>query len=420
MSSPVESPEQPNASPRFHVRSARELFDALESSDGVIRLAALQAVQSAPDTALSFGLCEKRDLVDVLLSQAERLRGSFEWMNWIGALAAFNDPRVFRLFSSLITTESHNQLLFALANYLRNQSLDSIRTELCAALMQNECVARARAVAPLLVTHSRMSPGEALRIGLLEPVDGTPLPLFSATPDEWLSELSGPFQAEAQIELKVQGAATLAALVKQWDRLPQSARKWLLEWATEVDADLVLAPIREVLGGNSDGLILAALDAAARSKALPADLENLLIPFLEHRDELVRRAAVIACRSAFDWRLFFEKEQSALVKQACIAKLIQQEGMHAAPFVLQQLANPDWRIRSSAAEALLSLGQPGIRAALTLLPQASEPVRIAIGRMVIHSADEDLLDEFMQACPPPVTTHAANPDSQLRPESGSI
>jgi hypothetical protein len=420
LSSGAANPEQANASPQFHVRSAQELFEALESLDGVIRLAALQAVQSAPETALSFGLYEKRDLIDVLLSQALRLRGAFEWMNWIGALAAFSDPRVFRLFSSLIATESHSQLLFALANYLQNHPLDSIRTELCAALMQHECVARARAVAPLLVSHSCMSSGEALRIGLLEPVDGTLLPVFSAATDEWLNELSGPFQSEAQIELKSQGALTLAALAKHWDRLPQSARKWLLEWATEIDAALVLAPIQEVLARNSDGLTLAALEAAAKLKDLPADLENLLIPFLQHRDEPVRRAAVLARRSAFDWRLLFEKEHSVLVRQACIAKLVQQEGMDAVPFALQQLANPDWRIRSSAAEALLSLGQPGIRAALTLLPEAGEPVRIAIGRMVIHSADEDLLDEFMQACPPPATTPTPIPDSQQHPQAGLI
>jgi HEAT repeat protein len=63
---------------------------------------------------------------------------------------------------------------------------------------------------------------------------------------------------------------------------------------------------------------------------------------------------------------------------------------------MQQLANPDWRIRAAAAEALLSLGEFGVRAAFELMPQASEPVRIGIARMVIHCADEDLLNEFIQ------------------------
>jgi hypothetical protein len=248
MSSGAETTEQAQAArPRFHVRCARELFEALESPDGAIRLAALQAVQQAPGTALSFGLHAKRDLVDVLLSQAERFRGELEWLSWIGVLAAFRDPRVVRLFTSLITTESHAELLFALANYLRAEPLDPIRLQLGAALMQNGCVARARVVAPVLAPCPRLSAGEALRIGLLEPGKETPLPVFSAAIAEWLNELTGPFQSDAQLELRRQGASTLAALVGYWDRLRESAKKWLLEWAAEIDADLVLDPIREVL-----------------------------------------------------------------------------------------------------------------------------------------------------------------------------
>ena len=108
--------------------------------------------------------------MDVLLSQAERVRGQLEWLDWIGALAGFRDPRVFRLFTSLISTESHTELLFALANYLQGESLESISIQLGTALMQNECVARARAVASILVGHAlACSAGEALRIGLLAP-----------------------------------------------------------------------------------------------------------------------------------------------------------------------------------------------------------------------------------------------------------
>ena len=115
----------------------------------------------------------------------------------------------------------------------------------------------------------------------------------------------------------------------------------------------------------------------------------------------------MACRSAFDWRLFFESEPSVLVRQACIARVIDQEGREAVPFALQQLANPDWRIRAAAAEGLLSLGEWGIRAALTLLPEADESVRIGIARMVVHWADEELLDEFIRCCPQPVSTQSA-------------
>jgi hypothetical protein len=402
MSSGPQAEEQPQpARQPGRVRCARDLFQALESSDGTIRLAALQAVQKDPDTALSFGLHANQDLIDVLLSQAERFRGEMEWLCWVGALAAFREPRVVRSFLSLITTESHAELLFALAHYLRAEPLEPMRTELGAALMQNEERARARAVAPLLAPCPHLSAGEALRIGLLEPTDETPLPVFTAAIEEWLDELAGPFQSEARLELRRQGASTLAALVGHWDRLQASAKRWLLEWAAEINADLVLDPVREVLAKQSDGLILAALEAATNLKNFPADLESLVTLLLDHQDELIRRAAVMACRSPRNWRLLFEKEPSVLVRQAYIGKVVGQEGTDADSFALQQLANPDWRIRAAAAEGLISRGKSGVRAAFTLLPEASESVRIGIARMVIHLADEDLLDEFVQCCSQP-------------------
>src|SRR6476646_5077374 len=112
MSSGPQAEEQAqDARPPFHVRCARELFEALESPDGAIRLAALDAVQNAPATALGFGPYAERDLVGVLLSQAEASQGELEWLSWIGTLAAFRDARVVRLFASLITTASHAELL---------------------------------------------------------------------------------------------------------------------------------------------------------------------------------------------------------------------------------------------------------------------------------------------------------------------
>jgi hypothetical protein len=409
MSSGPQAQEQPRAAPpQFHVRCARELFEALESPDGAIRLAALHAVQNGPATALGFGPYAERDLVDVLLSQAERFRGELEWLSWIGTLAAFRDARVIRLVASLITTSSHTELLFALANYLRAESVGQFRADLVPALMQNRCAARARAVASVLAACPRLSPGEALRIGLLQPSPAAPLPLFSAASGEWLNELAGPFQSEARLELQRQGASTLAALVEHWDGLSEGTRKWLLEWAAETDPDLVLDEIRDVLTKRSEALILGALEAAAKLKDFPPDLEILIIPFLEHGDELVRRAAVMACRSGLNWRPFFENEPSVLVRQACIARVINRQGRDAVPFALQQLADPDWRIRAAAVEGLLSLGEYGVRAALRLLPQADEPVRIGIARMVVHWADDELVDEFIHCCSQQVSTQTAN------------
>jgi hypothetical protein len=102
---PSSAEQVEGARPQLHIRSARELFEALESPDGTARLAALQAVQRAPATALSFGLHAHRDVIDVLLSQAEHFRGEWEWFHWVGALAGFRNPRVVRLVALLVKNE---------------------------------------------------------------------------------------------------------------------------------------------------------------------------------------------------------------------------------------------------------------------------------------------------------------------------
>jgi hypothetical protein len=363
-------------------------------------------VQSAPDTALGFGPYEERDLVDVLLSQAEHFRGEMEWLSWIGALAAFHEPRVVRLFTSLITTESHAELLFALANYLRAESLNTIRHQVAGALLQNDCVARARAVAWLFAGIRNLKPAEALRVGLLEPTSGIGLPLFSASANEWLKELASPFQQEAQIELRRQGESTLAGVVSHWDRLPERAKNWALRWAAEANADVIVDGIREVLTNKQEALLLQALETAAELKNWPPDFDSLIVIFAKHSDELVRRAAALACRSGLNWRILFEGESSVLVQQACIAKVVEQEGRDAIPFALQQLSSPDWRLRAAAVECLLSLGEWGVRAALILLPQAGEPVRIGVARLVADWADGELHDEFVYRCSLPVSTRS--------------
>ena len=409
MNSGAQAEEQPQgAQPQFHVRSARELFASLESLEGVIRLAALRAVQEAPETALSFGSFQERDLIDVLLSQAEHVRGEVEWLSWIGTLAAFRDPRVLRLFTSLITTESHAELLFALANYLRAEHLDKSRIQLAAAMVQNDCVPRARALAWLFAGTRQLKAAEALRVGLLEPADGIALPSFPAAASEWLRELGGPFEREAQLELRRQGPSTLAGVVGYWDRLSESSKNWALQWAAEADPDLAVDGIRQVLTNKQDALVLQALETAAELKKWPSDFDSLIAVFAKHSDELVRRAAALACRSGLNWRVLFEEESSVLVQIVCVARVVEQEGRDAIPFALQQLTCTDWRLRAAAVEGLLSLGEWGVRAALMLLPGAEEPVRIGIGRLVADWADGELLDEFIYRCSLPISSHSEN------------
>jgi hypothetical protein len=45
---------------------------------------------------------------------------------------------------------------------------------------------------------------------------------------------------------------------------------------------------------------------------------------------------------------------------------------------------------------------------VNVLPEANESVRIGVARMVVHWADEELLDEFIHSCSQPVSNQSAN------------
>ncbi len=144
---------------------------------------ALHAVQNAPADSPQLWTLRRTGPCRCSAFTGRTLWGELEWLSWIGALAAFHDARVVRLFASLITTESHTELLFALANYLRAESFTPSESELSAALMQDGCVARARAVASVLATMpSVVGRVRLCESGCLQPGDSTPLPLFSAAP----------------------------------------------------------------------------------------------------------------------------------------------------------------------------------------------------------------------------------------------
>ena len=398
MTRPVAAHEPTDATaPQLCLRTARALFEALTATEARTRLSALEAVRLSPATALSFGLHEGRDVVDVLLLQAQRFRGTMEWLAWIAALAAFRDIRVVRLFVSLLTTEHHSDLLFALAEYLREEPAEALRPQLTPALMQNECASRARAVAHVLAGCSGACAGERLRIELLESSGEAALPLFSEAVAAWLAELNGVFQSEARAVLRVQGCVTLALLAAHWGEFSTNNAAWLLEWAAIDDPTLAADLVRKALSAGPRPLAVAALIAASKLPDPPADLSAFAIAFLRDENELVRRAAVLCCLD-LNFGAFFERESSVLVKQACLSKLAQTRGLEAVPELLVHLRGADWRIRAAAADALLFLGPAAVRAAIELVPIAGEPVRTAIARMVASCADEDLLEAYLSAC----------------------
>src|SRR6266496_2015162 len=215
--------------PPHSIRSAQELHEALTAGEPRRRLGALQAIISRPDAARRLGVHAGLDVIALLLQQETRMRGCLEWLSWVGALAAFRDPRVSAFFIELLRTAEQPDILFAAARYLSSEPSAQLYPSLSPLLLQHTCVPRARAVAQVLAGCAVLSPAERLRVALLAPAGGSAAPqLDQTTADCWLTELQGPYRLAAQTGLQAQGESAFAALCGLWERLDDDARSWLV------------------------------------------------------------------------------------------------------------------------------------------------------------------------------------------------
>ena len=65
--------------------------------------------------ALSFGIFEGQDVIDALIRESHRGAGTAEWMQWLGTLDCFEDPRARDFFFRLLCDSDEPIVLFAAA-----------------------------------------------------------------------------------------------------------------------------------------------------------------------------------------------------------------------------------------------------------------------------------------------------------------
>ena len=103
------------ATEAIRIGSAAQLRHRLESPELGFRLAALNAIQQQPSTALALGLHDGEDAIDMLLTSAKRTEGTLEWLYYVIALTAFRDARVTDFYTNILATSTDSELLFTAA-----------------------------------------------------------------------------------------------------------------------------------------------------------------------------------------------------------------------------------------------------------------------------------------------------------------
>lgn len=390
----MSSAATPSTAPR-PIRSARSLFEALRAPDFFERFAALRAIQKDPAVALSFGIFEGQDVIDTLIRESHRGAGSAEWMQWLGTLDCFEDPRTRDFFFRLLCDSDEPIVLFAAARHLARTPVSSLPEGIYEILLTNENPMRARAAAVVLENSQTTSLRVRIRLALLS---GGKVPAPTVDPDTlaaWLDELNGAFQLEAMNALQAQQEHAWTRLALLWGDLGVRLRIWLLQWGSREFQAMLPGLLTQALKAGDCTLVLEALRAMADAgeRIVPESIRGLAVAFLSDPDPVVRQAAVAAAPPGINWREFLVYEANSAVRSEAVVQLAKTECEQAIPYLIDSLRSGDWQVRAVAAGCLISLGTAAGDAVKPLVRDADQNVQTAAVRILLALQEDAWLEQ---------------------------
>lgn len=264
-------------------------------------------------------------------------------------------------------------------------------------VLQNDCPARARAAAPLLVGIGVRTPLQRLRVALLVD-DGAPLP-FAVASGAYLAELRGPFAQDARAALLAQGDAATSGLLACWGELDDATLAWLIDWAMQT---LPARAAEEVVGrvidsGNDQLLRIAMLRLAERQDVSIDAPAEALAQWLRHPDPEVRRAAILKSASPFAWPILerISGDADPSVRAAATWRLSADFNSRALPRLLHALGDEHWQVRAAAVDGLVGLGSDVCSTVRPLIDDARLPVRVAALDVLLRLGEDAWLAEHL-------------------------
>lgn len=358
----------------LRIASAAELFAAIGSGHMATRLSVLEAIAQDPQGALGFGPDGNTDLVSVLCGELEAALGMELRLYIIFALAALpSDPRITRALEQVwFLSDDTNERLSAVSRLAREED-PAVRSHLQTALLSDD-PDRAQAVANVWWNSGEDSPKVRLRLVLgAEGWNGVAPGLEEYT-GLWLHELHGPFAGRAR-EVLESTAVTAELLGACWEKLDRENRVWLLELATQTQSPYLSQLTNLAL--REEAMHLGAIQAIHTS-SLAHQYFDQLLELAEHSPNPAVQAAAIGAGAPGDNRFRAVKAAVRGVRVAAIRKL----GVRDVDALVELIHDPDWRIRSAAADQLVEIGERGKQAVEPLLQHPRLEVRLAAARVI--------------------------------------
>jgi len=384
--------EEQQAAPRA-VHNVRELFELLRAPHPASRVMALKAIQAQPTAALSFGVSQGMDVIDVLIGESERAVGTVEWIEWLGTLQCFDDARVTDFFFNLLTNEEDPFALFIAARHLEHVGWTSIPNGIEALLLSDGNPMRARAASSILKHAPHLSIRARVRLDLLSGGELSASLREAEVSAAWLAELKGCFSSEAMAALQARGEHAWVCLALLWENLNTPIRIWLLRWGSQDFPAMVSGLLPQALRQHNRSLILEALRAIGDvgETLVPADIRSLAAPFLCDETAEVREAAVRAAPPGVDWRAFLASEVNTVVRVASAIELTKTARDEAIPTLIALLDRDNWQERANAAACLASLGPIVVEALKPLIYRGCQNVRAGALRVLVDLKQDEWL-----------------------------
>jgi hypothetical protein len=251
-------------------------------------------------------------------------------------------------------------------------------------LLQNDCPARARAIAPLVKTSPYLTAAGRIRVRLLVE-DSLGIPVEASTADAWCAELAGPFRQEACAELKAQGETAWAIIASCWQQLAEEDQLWLLGWGASKHPLTIANTMRHAISSDACRVRLEALRILSEldEREVAESVRALAIPFLHDQNPAMRCAAVSVGPSRVDWRAFLRLERDLPTRQAALMQLVKVEQAQAIPDLLEHLRDDSWQMRAIASDALVRLGDAVVEVVKPLVHDPDQSVRVAADRILL-------------------------------------
>jgi hypothetical protein len=367
--------------PRLEIASAHDLFSALRSDTLGVRLSVLSAICKAPRKALSYGPYDGHDLLDEMLAQIPKAPEKVHRWALVGAISAFDDPRVEEALKDIFRTSGDAREASMCTERL---AISPAEARACFVTLQAEGSPplQARFSANALARFEGYSPEERVRIAVLCDLPFSTPPLDDETERAWLEELERPSSHRARGLLESGGDLVFARLREKGDAFTPELKVWLLGWGGRANyagtAELCVRALEE----GPDEVRLAALRTVSGLGSAPDTLRHLVTRFLDHPDREMRLAALQAGAEVADPRGMLMNESDLEARLLLIPRLAAAYGADAVPDLVGLLHDESWEIRNTVTVALISLGGAAAEAVEKLMNHESIAVRAAAAQVL--------------------------------------